>query len=156
MLTAYRVGVTELWSALVATARGLPDVPADDIIDLAGTVFAVQNTDSDAALAAYRDEARETLRTRERERAAMVEVILAGVAARGMLWEVANALRLPVRDGQAGDLAGWRGGQAAGAVRPRISPCRRESQPSSAAAHASQAALIRRRSAMVAYPPSTS
>ena len=57
MLTAYRVGVAELWSALVAAARGLPDVPADDVIDLAGAVFAVQNTYSDAALAAYRDEA---------------------------------------------------------------------------------------------------
>ena len=36
MLTAYRVGVAELWSALVATARDLPDVPAGDVIDLAG------------------------------------------------------------------------------------------------------------------------
>jgi peroxiredoxin len=32
------------------------------VIDLAGTVFAVQNTYSDAALAAYRDESREMLR----------------------------------------------------------------------------------------------
>jgi hypothetical protein len=96
MLTAYRVGVTELWSALVAAARGLPGVPADDIIDLAGTVFAVQGTYSDAALAAYRDESRDILRTRERERAAMVEVILSGVPAKGTLWEVANALRLPL------------------------------------------------------------
>ena len=96
MLTAYRVGVAELWSALVAAARGLPGVPADDVIDLAGAVFAVQNTYSDAALAAYRDEAREILRTQERERAALVEVILAGAAAKGTLWEVANALRLPL------------------------------------------------------------
>ena len=96
MLTAYRVGVAELWSALVAVARRLPGVPADDIIDLAGTVFAVQGTYSDAALAAYRDESRDILRTRERERAAMVEVILTGVQAKGTLWEVASALRLPL------------------------------------------------------------
>ena len=96
MLTAYRVGVAELWSAMAATARGLPGVPAGDVIDLAGAVFAVQNTYSDAALAAYRDEARELLRTQERERAALVEVILAGSAAKGTLWEVANALRLPL------------------------------------------------------------
>ena len=96
MLTAYRVGVAEIWAALVATARGLPDVPADAVIDLAGTVFAIQNTYSDAALAAYRDESRQMLRTRERERAAMVEAILTGVTAKGTLWEVANALRLPV------------------------------------------------------------
>jgi hypothetical protein len=96
MLTAYRVGVAEVWSALAAAARGLPDVPADDVLDLAGALFAVQNTYSDAALAAYRDEAREILRTQERERAAMVEVIVGGAAAKGTLWEVANTLRLPL------------------------------------------------------------
>jgi len=96
MLTAYRVGVAELWSALADTARGLPGVPEKDVIDLAGTVFAAQNTYSDAALAAYRDESREILRTQERERAAMVEVILTGAGAKGTLWEVANALRLPL------------------------------------------------------------
>jgi len=96
MLTAYRVGVAELWTAMGATARGLPDVPDGDVIDLAGAVFAVQNTYSDAALAAYRDEAREALRTQEREKAALIEVILTGAAARGTLWEVANALRLPL------------------------------------------------------------
>jgi PucR C-terminal helix-turn-helix domain/GGDEF-like domain len=96
MLTAYRIGVTELWSALVTAARGLPDVVPDDIIDLADAVFAAQNTYSDAALGAYRDEAREILRTQERERAALVEVILTGVQAKGTLWEVANALRLPL------------------------------------------------------------
>jgi hypothetical protein len=96
MLTAYRVGVAELWSALVTAARGLPGVPADDVIELAGAVFAAQNTYSDAALAAYRDEAREILRTQERERAALVEVILTGAAAKGTLWEVATALRLPL------------------------------------------------------------
>lgn len=96
MLTAYRVGVAELWSVLVTAARGLPGVPADDVIELAGAVFAAQNTYSDAALAAYRDEAREILRTQERERAALVEVILTGAAAKGTLWEVANALRLPL------------------------------------------------------------
>jgi len=105
MLTAYRVGVAEIWSTLVATARGLPGVPADDVIDLAGVVFAAQNVYSDAALAAYRDESREMLRTRERERAALVEVILTGVQAskspvgsdaRDTLWEVAHTLRLPL------------------------------------------------------------
>jgi len=96
MLTAYRVGVAEVWSALAAAARGVTSVPAADVIDLASALFAVQNTYSDAALAAYRDEAREILRAQERERAAMVEVILAGSAAKGTLWEVANALRLPL------------------------------------------------------------
>ena len=96
LLTAYRVGVAELWAALAAIARGMPGVRPADVIDLAAALFVVQNTYSDAALAAYRDEAREILRTQERERAAMVEVILTGSAAKGTLWEVANALRLPL------------------------------------------------------------
>ena len=96
MLTAYRVGVAELWLALVAAARDLPGIPDGDVIDLAGTVFAVQNTYSDAALAAYRDESRDMLRARERERSALVEVILTGGTAKGTLWEVANTLRLPL------------------------------------------------------------
>jgi PucR C-terminal helix-turn-helix domain len=96
MLTGYRVGVAELWSAMAATARALPGIQVGDVIDLAGAVFAVQNTYSDAALAAYRDEAREILRAQERERSALVEVILAGTAAKGTLWEVASALRLPL------------------------------------------------------------
>jgi hypothetical protein len=111
MLTAYRVGVAEIWSTLVVTARGLPGVSADHVIDLADSVFAAQNVYSDAALAAYRDESREILRSRERERAAMVEVILTGVPARDAyrhdddpavaqagdtLWEVAQTLRLPL------------------------------------------------------------
>ncbi|HTU76919.1 MAG TPA: helix-turn-helix domain-containing protein [Trebonia sp.] len=115
MLTAYRVGVAEIWSTLVATARGLPGVSADHVIDLADAVFAAQNVYSDAALAAYRDESIQMLRTRERERAALVEVILTGVHARGAhgpdgdagaaaagstagdtLWEVAQTLRLPL------------------------------------------------------------
>ncbi|WP_187366451.1 PucR family transcriptional regulator [Trebonia kvetii] len=96
MLTAYRLGVAELWTELVTAARSLPGVHAEDVIDLAGAVFAVQNTYSDAALDAYRDEAREILRARERERAALVEVILTGTTAKGALWEVANALRLPL------------------------------------------------------------
>ena len=36
MLTAYRVGVEELWSAMAGTARDLPGVSAGDVIDLAG------------------------------------------------------------------------------------------------------------------------
>jgi hypothetical protein len=46
--------------------------------------------------APYRDEAREILRTQERERAALVEVILTGAGVKGTLWEVASALRLPL------------------------------------------------------------
>jgi hypothetical protein len=117
MLAAYRVGVAEVWSTLVVTARGLPAVSDGQVIDLAAVVFTAHDAYSDAALAAYREESLQILRTRERERAALVEVILTGVQAdsaddgRGRghgdgepdaatagdtLREVAQALRLPL------------------------------------------------------------
>ena len=95
LLTAYRVGFGEVWSALVATARAR-SVPADVVVDLAGTMFALQNTYSNAAITAYRDESQQLLRARERERAVLVEAILTGTAAKGALWEVARTLRLPL------------------------------------------------------------
>jgi hypothetical protein len=96
MLTAYRVGFAEVWSALVAAARSIPDMPADVVVDLAGAMFTLQNEYSDAAVSAYRDESQQMARASERERGALVEAILTGVAAKGQLWEVAQTLRLPL------------------------------------------------------------
>jgi PucR C-terminal helix-turn-helix domain/GGDEF-like domain len=96
MLTAYRVGFAEVWSALVSAARSLPDIPADIVVDLAGEMFTLQNEYSDAAVSAYRDESQQMARASERERGVLVEAILTGAAARGQLWEVAQMLRLPL------------------------------------------------------------
>jgi PucR C-terminal helix-turn-helix domain/GGDEF-like domain len=96
VLTAYRVGFAELWSALVATARAIRGISDDVVVDLAGVVFALQNAYSDALISAYRDEAQQLLRAQERERAVLLEAILSGAATKGALWEVADALRLPL------------------------------------------------------------
>lgn len=96
MLSAYRVGFAVVWSELVATARSLPGTPDDVVADLAGLVFALHNDYCDAAIGAYRDEAQQIVRARERERAALVDAILTGSAAKGTLWEVSQALRLPL------------------------------------------------------------
>ncbi|TCK27585.1 PucR family transcriptional regulator [Pseudonocardia endophytica] len=96
MLTAYRVGFAETWTRMIATARTVADIPDDALVDLAGTVFGLQNAYCDAATDAYRDEAHHLARTRERERAVLVEAVLAGTSAQGTLWEVAQALRLPL------------------------------------------------------------
>ncbi|MBC3190339.1 helix-turn-helix domain-containing protein [Pseudonocardia sp. C8] len=96
VLSAYRVGFGEVWARLVATARRLPGVPEDAVIDLAGSGFALHNAYCDAVIEAYRDEARLLLRARERERAVLVGAILTGSAEKGTVWEVAEALRLPV------------------------------------------------------------
>src|SRR5262249_36660632 len=43
LLSAYRVGFAEMWASVVASARALPDVPDAAVVDLAGTVFDLQN-----------------------------------------------------------------------------------------------------------------
>lgn len=96
ILSAYRLGFVEVWTAVVATARGLPDVPDQVITDLAGSVFELHNDYCDALIGAYRDEAQQLVRAQERERAVLVEAVLTGSAAHGTLWEVAQALRLPL------------------------------------------------------------
>lgn len=96
LLSAYRIGFAEMWAAIVATARDMPDTPDDAVVDLAGTVFALQNEYCDAAIDAYRDEAQHRARSSERERAVLVEAVLTGTAVKGTLWEAAQALRLPL------------------------------------------------------------
>jgi hypothetical protein len=96
MLTAYRIGFAETWSTMLATARALPEVPDGALVELSGTIFALQNAYCDAATVAYRDEAHHLTRSRERERAVLVEAVLSGFSAQGTLWEVAEALRLPL------------------------------------------------------------
>lgn len=96
MLAAYRLGFTEVWSMFVTTARSLPGVSSDTLVDLAGTMFRLQNEYADAAAAGYRDEHHQQVRAGERERSALVEAVLAGTAAKGTLWEMAQALRLPL------------------------------------------------------------
>jgi hypothetical protein len=96
ILSAYRLGFVELWAAVVETARGMPGVPDEVLTDLAGSVFELHNTYCDVVIGAYRDEAQQLVRAQERERAVLVEAVLTGSAAHGTLWEVAQALRLPV------------------------------------------------------------
>lgn len=95
VLSAYRVGFTELWAAVV-TARELRVVSDRDLADLAGHVFALQNAYCDALIGAYRDEAHQLVRAREREQAVLVDELFSGAATSGSLWQVADALRLPL------------------------------------------------------------
>jgi hypothetical protein len=96
VLGAYRIGFSELWTALVAAARPLREVPDGALVELAGVVFALHNAYGDAVVTSYRDEAQQLVRARERERAVLVEAVLSGAATSGSLWEVAEALRLPL------------------------------------------------------------
>ncbi|MFC4948025.1 PucR family transcriptional regulator [Pseudonocardia sp. GCM10023141] len=96
MLAAYRLGFAQVWTELVAAARSVRGIPDAVLVDLAGAMFALQNEYSDASVTGYRDEHQQIVRATERERSALVEAVLAGTAAQGPLWEVAQALRLPL------------------------------------------------------------
>lgn len=96
VLSAYRIGFSELWTALVSAARSLRTVPDAEVVTLAGAVFALHNAYGDAVITSYREEAAQIVRARERERAVLVEALLGGTTSSGSLWEVADALRLPL------------------------------------------------------------
>jgi len=96
MLAAYRLGFAELWHELVAVARTVPEASDATLVELAGEMFVLQSRYADASVSGYRDEYREIVRTTAREHSALVEAVLAGPTSKGTLWEVAQALRLPL------------------------------------------------------------
>lgn len=96
MLAAYRLGFAEIWAELVQVARALPASTDAVLVELAGELFALHGHYADASVNGYRDEYREMVRTRQREHSALVEAVLAGASIKGSLWEVAQALRLPL------------------------------------------------------------
>ncbi|MBV9315067.1 MAG: hypothetical protein JO100_15360 [Pseudonocardia sp.] len=96
MLAAYRLGFAELWVAFVDVARTLPEVTDAALVELAGEMFQLHSAYADASVSGYRDEYREILCTTECEHSVLVEAVLAGSTSKGALWEVAQALRLPL------------------------------------------------------------
>jgi hypothetical protein len=83
-----------IWREVAAIARSLPGLTMDDLADVAGRLFELHERSAGAAVDGYRDEAREMLKTSERERAVLVDVILAGTASSGSLWHAAQTLEL--------------------------------------------------------------
>jgi hypothetical protein len=94
LLAAYRLSFSVVWNEVAAVARLVPDVSPDDVVDLAARLFELHERYAGAAVDGYRDEARQMLKTSERERAVLVEVILAGSAPAGTLWQAAQTLGL--------------------------------------------------------------
>ncbi len=94
VLAAYRLSFSVLWSEVGAATRSLPGITFDDLFDVAGRLFELHERYAGAAVDGYRDEARQILRSSERERAVLVEVILAGTASAGSLWQAAQTLGL--------------------------------------------------------------
>ena len=96
LLAAYRLSFSVVWNEVGAVARSLPGVSLDELADVAGRLFELHERYAGAAVDGYRDEARQMLRSSERERAVLVEVILAGTASAGSLWQTAQTLGLPL------------------------------------------------------------
>jgi PucR C-terminal helix-turn-helix domain/GGDEF-like domain len=96
MLAAYRLGFAEVWHEMVDVARTLPEATDATLVELAGEMFTLHSRYADASVSGYRDEYREIVRTTAREHSALVEAVLAGPTSNGNLWEVAQALRLPM------------------------------------------------------------
>lgn len=94
LLGAYRLSFSVIWAEAGAIARSMPEISVDDIIQLAARMFELHERSAGAAVHGYRDESRALLRTSERERAVLVEVILAGTASSGTLWQAAQTLNL--------------------------------------------------------------
>ncbi|GAA2273314.1 helix-turn-helix domain-containing protein [Glycomyces scopariae] len=96
LLTSFRMGYDETWGAIIRAARAAPAIPADDIVDLSHNWFHLHNLVGDTLIHAYREEAQHLLLTRERERAALVNVLLSTDVGLATVVEVADKLRLPV------------------------------------------------------------
>lgn len=95
LLAAYRLSFSVVWDEVGAVARSVP-VSLDDLAEVAGRLFELHERYAGAAVDGYRDEARQLLRSSEREHAVLVEVILAGTASAGTLWQAAQTLGLPL------------------------------------------------------------
>jgi hypothetical protein len=96
LLTSFRMGYDEVWEAMIAAARTPPAIPADDMVDLSHLMFRLHNQVGDALIHAYREEAQHILLSRERERAALVNVLLSEATSVGTVIEIAGMLRLPM------------------------------------------------------------
>ncbi|HEX8858164.1 MAG TPA: helix-turn-helix domain-containing protein [Actinomycetes bacterium] len=96
VLHAYRIGFTELWSAIVEEARRSPRAPWEALVDAASGVWWLIGEYTQELTVAYREAAAELLLTGARERSALVEALFSGgVPDQDTLWEAAKLLRLP-------------------------------------------------------------
>jgi hypothetical protein len=96
VLHAYRIGFTELWSAMVDEARRSPRAPWEALVDAASGVWWLIGEYTQELTVAYREAAAESLVTGARERSALVEALFTGgVPDQDTLWEAAKLLRLP-------------------------------------------------------------
>ncbi|MFR9805223.1 hypothetical protein ACL02T_23490 [Pseudonocardia sp. RS010] len=71
--------------------------PDNVLVDLAGRLFELHSRYAAASVSGYREEYRRLVTAAQREHSAFGEALLLGPTDRGMLWEAAQTLRLPLR-----------------------------------------------------------
>jgi hypothetical protein len=96
LLSSFRLGYDVALEAIIEVARRPPAIPSDEIVNLTRNWFTLHNLVGDALIHAYREEAQHLLLTRERERTALVNVLLSGDIGPAMVVDVAGQLRLPI------------------------------------------------------------
>lgn len=96
VLTSFRMGYDEVWEEMIGASRLPPVIPADEMVDLSRTMFRLHNLVGDALIHAYREESHHILLTKERERAALINVLLSDRTGLATAVEVAEMLRLPM------------------------------------------------------------
>lgn len=95
LLSAYRLLFSEVWAGFVEAAH-VSDTDPEVLVEIATTIFQLQNAHNDAVIIAFRDESDHLLRTEERERAVLVDALLGGQLSHGRLVELARTLDLPL------------------------------------------------------------
>ncbi|MEU6857888.1 helix-turn-helix domain-containing protein [Glycomyces sp. NPDC046736] len=96
LLSSFRMGYDETWEAMIRASRLAPAIPAAEVVNLSRNWFHLHNLVGDTLIHAYREEAQHLLLTRERERAALVNVLLSTDIGLATVVEVADKLGLPV------------------------------------------------------------
>lgn len=96
LLTGYRIGFVEVCSEVLEAAQKLPDLAPELLVQLSLSVFEIHNRDADAVTHGYREEARLLLVQDERQRAALLDVLLSDTTDLATTMDVARALRLPL------------------------------------------------------------
>ncbi|MGH8878551.1 MAG: PucR family transcriptional regulator [Stackebrandtia sp.] len=96
ILTSFRMGYDEVWEAMVAETRIEPALDPEAVVDLSTHWFRLHNVVGDTLIHAYREESQRLLLTRERERAALIDVLMSHDVGVATVVEVAEMLRLPL------------------------------------------------------------
>ena len=99
VLRAFRIGYEYLWQDLVETARATGVASDASLVDAATTVWRLTGECTDAIATAYRTAAMDLAVRLEHRRSAMLDALFLGtLTEKATLWEVAEALGVPLTD----------------------------------------------------------